>query len=166
MRPITVLLVVLALWVICGVVSGFLAARKGRGVRRWTILGLILGPLGLIAHAFYPERYVGAATPCPRCGKPISPRSVACYHCQYRFPSMDVMITKIPEDAEARRLILNEVAREYGIQYADAGKMLAELPVAGYRHVLPDQVEEFVRRLETAGASVTVVSSSGTTPRS
>jgi len=165
MRPIAVLLVIVVLWVICGVISGALAGRKGRGVRRWTILGLILGPLGLVAHAFYPARYVGTSVACPQCGKPISPRSVACYHCQYRFPSMDVMITKAPEDPEARRVILNELAREYGIQFADAGKMLTELPVAGYRHVMPDQVDELVRRLETAGASVRVVPSTANAKR-
>jgi hypothetical protein len=165
MRTITALLVVAALWVICGVVSGALAARKGRGVRRWAILGLILGPIGVVAHAFYPARYVATGTPCPRCGKSISTRSVACHHCQYRFPSMDVVITSAPEDPEARRLILNELAREYGIQYADAGKMLTELPVAGYRHVMPDQVDELVKRLETAGASVRVVPSSANSER-
>ena len=35
--------------------------------------------------------------------------------------------------------------------------MLERLPVAGYRHVLPDQVSEYVRRLEAVGAAVTVV---------
>jgi hypothetical protein len=82
---------------------------------------------------------------------------VACHYCQYRFPSVDVIITRAPTDAESRRGLLSEMAREYGIPYADATRLLEQLPVAGYRHVLPDQVSEYVRRLEAVGATVTVV---------
>jgi hypothetical protein len=112
----------------------------------------------------YPARYAGQTVSCPQCGKPVGERAVACHHCQYRFPAVDVVITRAPADAESRRALLNEVAREYGIPYADASRMLEQLPVAGYRHVLPDQVSEYVRRLEAVGATVTVVPT-GTTPR-
>lgn len=159
MRASTLLPLFVLVWAVSAVLSGWLAGRKARSVRRWVLLGVVLGPLSLLVHALYPARYVAAATPCPRCGKPISTRVVACYHCQYRFPAVDVMITKVPEDPESRRVILNEVAREYGIGYADADVKIGKLPFAGYRHVQPDQVEEFVRRLESAGASVTVVPS-------
>jgi len=157
MRLLTLLLVLALVWIVSAVLSGWLAARKARGIRRWVLLGLVLGPLSLVVHTFYPERYIPTNVPCPQCGKPVGSRAVACHHCQYRFPAVDVMITTVPNNPEARRVILNEVAREYGIPYGDADRMLAKLPVAGYRHVLPDQVDEFVRKLETAGASVTVV---------
>jgi hypothetical protein len=166
MRAWTVLLVLVVVWVVSAVLSGWFAARKGRGVRRWAVLGLVLGPFGLLLQAFYPARYLAPGVPCPQCGKTVSTRSVACHHCQYRFPAVDVMINQVPDDADSRRAVLNEVAREYGIPYAEAGRMLGELPVAGYRHVQPDQVAEYVRRLESAGATVTVVPSrTGTASR-
>ena len=93
----------------------------------------------------------------PQCGKPLGVRAVACQFCQYRFPAVDVMITRAPADADSRRGLLSEMAREYGIPYADAARLLEQLPVAGYRHVLPDQVSEYVRRLEAVGATVAVV---------
>ena len=74
------------------------------------------------------------------------------------------MITRAPTDADSRRGLLSEMAREYGIPYADATKLLEQLPVAGYRHVLPDQVSEYVRRLEAVGATVTVVPTPATAP--
>jgi zinc ribbon protein len=157
MRASLVVLVLIVLWVASAFVSGRIAARKNRGVRRWFVLGLVLGPFALIAQSLYPARYSPETTPCPQCGKPLAVRAVACQHCQYRFPAVDVMITRAPSDAESRRALLSEVAREYGIAYADATRLLDTLPVAGFRHVMPDQVSEYVRRLEAVGATVAVV---------
>lgn len=152
-------------WVGSAFLSGRIAARKNRSVKRWVILGLVTGPLSLVAHAMYPARYAPETQPCPGCGRPLALRAVACHHCHYHFPAVDVMITHAPADAEARRALLNEIAREYGIPYADAARMLDALPVAGYRHVMPDQVNEYVRRLEAVGATVTVVPTPADQPR-
>lgn len=157
MRLSTLLLMLLVVWALSAYLSGRIAARKHRGVRRWTILGIILGPLVLLAHSWYPARYAPETTSCPQCGGSLSVRAVACHRCQYRFPAVDVMITRAPTDAESRRSLLNEIGREYGIPYAEAEKMLEQLPVAGYRHVQSDQVSEYVRRLEAVGATVSVV---------
>jgi len=150
------------LWGASALLSCLLAARKGRSVRVWSLLGLALGPFSLVIHAFYPARYMGRTVPCPQCGKPVGTRAVACHHCHYRFPAMDVLITELPRDPECLRALKSGVAREYGIAYADAEQMLAHLPVAGYRHLLPNEVADYARRLERLGASVQVVSSRGT----
>jgi hypothetical protein len=157
MRVSTVVGAVVVVWGVSVPVSAWLAARKGRAAGRWAMLAVVIGPLAVVAHAFYPSRYVPETRNCPQCGKLIGVRAVACHHCQYRFPAVDVMITHAPSDAESRRALLSEVAREYGIPYADATRMLEQLPVAGFRHVLPDQVNEYVRRLEAVGATVSVV---------
>ncbi len=165
MQVSTLVLVLIVVWVISAVLSGWIAARKGRGARRWALLGVVLGPLALLVHLFYPARYVPETVACPQCGKPIGVRAVACHHCQYRFPAVDVMITRAPADAESRRALLSEIAREYGISYSDATRMLEQLPAAGYRHVLPDQVTEYVRRLESVGATVSVVPAPSSQPQ-
>jgi hypothetical protein len=146
-------------WGASAALSGWWASRKARSVRRWAIFGALAGPLSLVVHRFYPPRYVPDSVPCPACGKPISRRAVACHHCQHRLPAMDVLITRMPDGPDARRAVLSELAREYGIPYEEAGRKAATLPVAGYRHIAPDQVDEFVRRLEKAGAGVSVVPS-------
>jgi hypothetical protein len=138
-------------------ISGRLAARKNRDARRWRLLGLVLGPGALIVHTFYPARYAGETRACPQCGKPIGVRAVGCHHCFYRLPAVDILITAAPTDAPSLRALLSEVAREYGIAYAEAGRMIEHLPVAGYRHVMPDQIDEYVRRLEAVGTTVSVV---------
>ena len=149
------------IWGISAVLSAWMAGRKGRGVKRWAVLGAIAGPFALVAHAFYPPRYVGETMPCPRCGKPVGLRVVACHYCQYRLPAQDVLITKLPDDPGSLRTVLEEVAREYGVTYDEARRKVAALPVAGYRHILPDQVEEYAKRLERVGAEVRVVPTAG-----
>lgn len=157
---------VVVIWAVSAVLSAWLAARKARGVGRWAVLWAVLGPLALVAHAFYPARYVGETAPCPRCGRPVGTRVVACHHCQYRFPAKDVLITKLPDDPGSLRTVLNEVAREYGVTYDEARRLVGTLPVAGYRHIVPDQVDEYVRRLERAGAAVAVVPTPADRPNS
>ena len=163
MQSSTVLLLVLV-WGGSAALSARLAAKKARSPQRWALLGAVLGPASLLVHRFYPSRYIPDTMPCPQCGKPISRRAVACIHCQHRLPALDVMITTMPEDPAARRLILSEIAREYGIPYEEAGRKVESLPAAGYRHIAPDQVGDFVRRLEQAGAGVAVVTSPRSTP--
>jgi hypothetical protein len=151
--------VIPVVWGASALTSGLLASRKARSPRKWALLGAALGPLALVAHAFYPSRYAGRKIACPRCGKPVADRAVACHHCQYRFPAVDVLITRLPEDLDSRRFVTSEVAREYGIGYPEADRMLATLPVAGYRHVIPEEVDDYVRRLAAVGAVVEVVTS-------
>lgn len=160
----TLVLGAVVVWAGSAFLSGRIAARKGRGVRRWVLVGVVLGPLALLVQACYPARYRPETVACPQCGKALGVRAVACHYCQYRFPAVDVMITRAPTDADSRRQLLSEIAREYGIPYADATRLLEQLPVAGYRHVLSDQVSEYVRRLEAVGATVTVVPTSDVAP--
>jgi hypothetical protein len=157
MDTFTFLLILALVWGVSVLLSAWLAARKARSPKRWALLGVLTGPLSLVIHVFYPPRYVPDAAPCPGCGKAVSRRAVACHHCQYRFPAVDVLITRMPEDPTARRTITDEVAREYGITYEEATRKVAALPVAGYRHLAPDQADDFVRRLTQVGAETSVV---------
>jgi hypothetical protein len=157
MKPLAILATLVLLWGVSALLSGWLAARKARSARRWALLGAVVGPLALLIHVFYPPRHVPDTVPCPRCGKPVSRRAVACHHCQHRFPAVDVLITRMPEDPSARRTITDEVAREYGITYEEASRKVASLPMAGYRHIAPDQAGDFVQRLTQAGAETSVV---------
>ena len=44
MRLTMVVLVLVVVWAVSAFFSGRIAARTGRGARRWVILGLVLGP--------------------------------------------------------------------------------------------------------------------------
>ena len=139
--------------------------KSGRLLRRWGIVGLVLGPLAPLVLACYPARYRPETMACPQCGRLLWPiRAVACHFCQYRFPSVDVMITRAPTDADSRReLVERDRAWSTESPRRTRPKLLEQLPVValGHRHVLPDQVNEYVRRLEAVGATVTCRSDVG-----
>tara|TARA_Y100001968_G_C19395152_1_gene737846 strand:+ start:752 stop:1327 length:576 start_codon:yes stop_codon:yes gene_type:complete len=44
-------ILIVSLWILTGVTTGVVASDKGHGFGSWTIAGLLLGPLGLIAAA-------------------------------------------------------------------------------------------------------------------
>ena len=39
------------IWILTGLTAGVIASDKGHGFGSWTLVGLLLGPLGLIAAA-------------------------------------------------------------------------------------------------------------------
>ncbi len=43
------------LWIVCGILSGAVAASKGRSGFGWLLLGVLFGPLGLFAVGFMPK---------------------------------------------------------------------------------------------------------------
>lgn len=64
-----------AFWLVCGIVGGIIANSKGAGVQGF-ILGLMLGPLGVLA-AFA----VDGRMACTRCGTKLNGRPQICPQC-------------------------------------------------------------------------------------
>ncbi len=154
---------ILVVWVASAAASAVLARLKRRGVRPWLGLGLLLGPASLLVHLGYPACHPARRVPCPRCGRPVGRLAVACHHCQYRFPAVDVVLTGIPDDPASRRVLASEIAREYGVGYAEAERRLAEVPVVAYRHVRSKQASHYLARLGEVGATA-IVAPSGSLP--
>lgn len=90
----------LTFWFVCGVVTGIVAASRGRHGFGWFLLGVLFGPFALILVALLPSQtpaataarsnvtYVGGelATPethvrCPDCKGFVHKEAVRCMHC-------------------------------------------------------------------------------------
>jgi ribosomal protein S27AE len=76
-------------WLLFGVVSAFVARKKGRSGCGWFVLGVLLGPFGLIL-AFAASRHgpvlLAPSEPpplkkCPTCGEPIPRETGRCRPC-------------------------------------------------------------------------------------
>ena len=91
-------------WVILGYLGGLIFARKGYPPRLGIILGIVLGPIGLVVFAMLPmtgegarqsrlddeielqERINARLKDCPQCKRTVGFSSRFCPRCNYRFP--------------------------------------------------------------------------------
>lgn len=93
---------IIAIWLVCAVVTAIIASSKGRSGGGWFFIGLILGIFGIILIAcmpsIRPQQVTFAATPagnapaqatkaCPDCGETVLAVANVCKHCGFRFAS-------------------------------------------------------------------------------
>ena len=68
---------------ICGALSAAIASIKGRSGFGWFVLGLLLGPLAVIAVGLMPK--MGPPIECPNCGRPAISKATGCNRCGTQF---------------------------------------------------------------------------------
>jgi predicted RNA-binding Zn-ribbon protein involved in translation (DUF1610 family) len=80
-------------WLVFGIVSAFVARKKGRSGCGWFFLGVLLGPFGLLLAFSVSSRKAPAVAPaearpmkkCPSCGEQLIPQEAArCVNCEER----------------------------------------------------------------------------------
>lgn len=70
-----------AIWLLCGIVSAMIGARKGEGCGGF-IVGILLGPFGILISLFSK----GNRKTCPHCKELIHEDAKVCSHCQRDVP--------------------------------------------------------------------------------
>ena len=81
------------LWIICGVVASVIASSKGGNGLLGFIVGVLLGPFGIIIAFFMGDQakkeeatvQQGAAKKCPRCAELVKRDALVCKHCGHEF---------------------------------------------------------------------------------
>lgn len=79
---------ILIFWICCGIAAAMVASSKGRDTGGWFVLGLLLGPFGLIfALIVSKEGPAQDERKCPFCAEYVKREAVVCKHCGRDLPS-------------------------------------------------------------------------------
>ncbi len=74
----------LAIWLLFGAGTAAIANSNGRGALGWFMIGLLFGPIGIIAALI-----AGSGYQCPRCKKSVDKEATICPHCRTEYGNTD-----------------------------------------------------------------------------
>jgi len=85
----------LIVWAICGIISAIIASNKGRSGAGWFFIGVLFGPLGIVAalvvsadHKAVKQQKVteGTHRKCPMCAELVLAEAKICKYCKSELP--------------------------------------------------------------------------------
>ena len=89
-------------WIACGFFAATVASSKGRGFGGWFFLGLLFGPIALLAVGFMPKEDTVQTSPpslqlqntrkCPFCAEDIKIEAIVCKHCGHDVEPLDICL--------------------------------------------------------------------------
>ena len=104
-------MIYIVIWLLCGVLAATIYSRKGRSGAAAFIVGLLLGPIGVLLAAIsstdgaaleQKQLATGQLKKCPHCGEMIRPEATVC-----RFCHRDLALLAVPVAGTVARIVAN-----------------------------------------------------------
>lgn len=99
----------IGLWLLCGILAAVVGSAKGRSGCGWFIVGVLAGPLGLLAAVGMPVVSQGesgdasASRKCPACAETIKREARLCKHCGHSLTDTEIRTAEMREAAESEQ---------------------------------------------------------------
>jgi hypothetical protein len=82
----------LVIWLLCGVLTAFVAQARGRDAGGWALLGIIGGVVALLVLIVLPHREEQETITCAYCAERILARAKVCRYCGRDVPAQTIDI--------------------------------------------------------------------------
>jgi RNA polymerase subunit RPABC4/transcription elongation factor Spt4 len=123
-QDLILFLPIISLWLLFGIVSAVIAARKDAGCLGF-ILGVLLGPFGILIALFMK----GNRKACPLCKELVNKDAKICPHCQREILSEKTNIKYkvriiVPSESKHKVFITKELSKDFEWSYDKAEDVL------------------------------------------
>lgn len=121
---------------VCGFLCAFISGFKRRNTFLFFMVGMLLGPIGVIACLVVPKNEeeiekekvkFGSHKKCPKCAEIVKKEAVICKHCGSKFQlssQLKTITSEADPDNSSKRIGQCQCGQRFGFNVSELGKKI------------------------------------------